>query len=48
VVQLTTNLHVIREQLLKGDQKARDMFIGMSCGLCGHSDDYDYGEHSLQ
>jgi hypothetical protein len=36
------------DYILKGDMKARDMFLGMSCGLCGHSDEYDYGEHGLQ
>jgi hypothetical protein len=32
---------------LKGDAKARDFFIGTSCGLCGKKDDFEYGEHGL-
>jgi pimeloyl-ACP methyl ester carboxylesterase len=34
--------------ILKGDMKARDMLVGMGCGLCSHSDDFEYGEHNLQ
>lgn len=36
------------DYMLKGDMKARDMFVGTSCGLCSHSDEYDYGQHNLQ
>jgi hypothetical protein len=36
------------DYMLKGDMKARDMLVGMGCGLCSHSDDFEYGEHSLQ
>jgi hypothetical protein len=32
---------------LLNDQTARNMFVGANCGLCGHSSDYDYGEHGL-
>jgi len=35
------------DYMLKGDVKARDMFVGVSCGLCNHPDEYDYGEHNL-
>jgi hypothetical protein len=33
--------------ILNNDAKAHDLFIGASCGLCGHSADYDYGENGL-
>jgi hypothetical protein len=35
------------QYMLKGDTKARDLFVGSSCGLCGKSADFDYGEKGL-
>jgi hypothetical protein len=32
---------------LKGSTKARDMFIGTSCGLCGKDADFEYGHNTL-
>jgi hypothetical protein len=29
------------------DPAAHDLFVGSSCGLCGHSSDYEYGENGL-
>ncbi|HVU02216.1 MAG TPA: hypothetical protein VHE30_10700 [Polyangiaceae bacterium] len=29
------------------DAAAKASFVGDSCGLCGHSGDYDYGQHGL-
>lgn len=35
-------------QLIFGnDTKAHDLFVGASCGLCGHSADYEFGEHGF-
>jgi pimeloyl-ACP methyl ester carboxylesterase len=36
------------DYMLKGDTKARDYFIGTSCGLCGKKDDYEFGEKGLK
>jgi hypothetical protein len=36
------------DYMLKGDTKARDMFIGDACGLCGKKDDFEYGEKGLK
>ena len=36
------------DYILKGDMKARDMFMGTSCGFCSHMADYDYGQHGLK
>jgi hypothetical protein len=33
--------------LLQNDANARNMFVGTSCGLCGHDADYAYGQHGL-
>jgi hypothetical protein len=35
------------QMILNGDSKAKDEFVGSSCGLCGHSSDYDFGEKGL-
>jgi hypothetical protein len=35
------------QMILNNDATARNMFVGTTCGLCGHSTDYDYGEHGL-
>jgi len=32
---------------LNGDDEAKKMFIGDSCGLCGHDDEYEYGHNTL-
>jgi hypothetical protein len=32
---------------LKGDMAARDLFVGASCGLCGKSADFEYGQKGL-
>jgi hypothetical protein len=36
------------DYMLKGDTKARDYFIGTSCGLCGKKDDFEFGEKGLK
>lgn len=33
--------------ILKGDTKARGLFVGDGCGLCGKDDDFQFGEHGL-
>jgi hypothetical protein len=35
------------DMLFRNDPAAHDYFVGTNCGLCGHSADYDYGEHGL-
>ena len=36
------------DYMLKGDAKARDFFIGPSCGLCGKKEDFEYGQNGLK
>jgi len=36
------------DYMLKGDMKARDMFVGDACGLCNKKDDFEYGEKGLK
>jgi hypothetical protein len=36
------------EYILNGDTKARDLFVGASCGLCGQDADFEYGENGLK
>jgi hypothetical protein len=33
--------------MLKGDQEAKKMFIGDSCGLCDRAAEFEYGHNSL-
>jgi hypothetical protein len=33
--------------ILKSDDKARALFVGDACGLCGKDDDFQYGQHGL-
>ena len=35
------------QMMFRNDSASHDMFVGTSCGLCGHSSDYDYGANSL-
>jgi hypothetical protein len=35
------------QMMFRNDSASRDMFVGSSCGLCGHSSDFDFGEHNL-
>lgn len=35
------------DYMIKGDTKARDMFVGTTCGLCGKDADFEYGEKGL-
>ena len=32
---------------LKGDQEAKNMFIGDNCGLCNRDAEFEYGHNSL-
>jgi hypothetical protein len=32
---------------LNGDQEAKKMFIGDSCGLCNSTDQFEYGHNTL-
>lgn len=34
--------------MLKGDKKARDLFVGSGCGLCGKDADFEYGQKGLK
>jgi hypothetical protein len=36
------------DYMLKGDTKARDMFMGTACGLCNKKEDFEYGQKGLQ
>jgi Chlorophyllase enzyme len=36
------------DYMLKGDMKARDFFVGDSCGLCNKAEDFEYGPNGLQ
>ncbi len=44
VVDFTTGWWKYR---LNGDTKARDLFVGASCGMCGKPADFEFGEHGL-
>ena len=33
--------------MFNGDATAKNLFVGTSCGLCGHASDYDFSEHGL-
>ena len=33
--------------MLNGDTKAREMFVGTNCGLCGKDADFEFGEKGL-
>ncbi|HVU00093.1 MAG TPA: hypothetical protein VHE30_00020, partial [Polyangiaceae bacterium] len=33
--------------MLQGDATSRNLFVGQSCGLCGHDADYNFGQHGL-
>ena len=33
--------------IFESDATAQGLFVGSSCGLCGHSSDYEYGEKGL-
>lgn len=35
------------QMMLENDTTARGLFVGTTCGLCGHDTDYNYGEHGL-
>ncbi len=35
------------QMVFNTDPKAKDQFVGSSCGLCGSSSDYAFGEHGL-
>jgi len=35
------------QMMLEGDATAKNLFVGSSCALCGHSTDYVFGEHGL-
>jgi hypothetical protein len=35
------------QYMLNDDAEAKKMFVGDSCGLCDHDDDYEYGHNSL-
>jgi hypothetical protein len=39
--------HQLRHSFESTGAVSGDMFVGMSCELCGHMDDYEYGEHGL-
>ena len=33
--------------IFNDDSKAKDLYVGSSCGLCGHSTDYEFGENGF-
>ena len=33
--------------MLKGDEEAKKMFVGDSCGLCDRTDEFKFGQHEL-
>jgi hypothetical protein len=34
--------------MMKSDAKARQLFVGNTCGLCGKDSDFNYGQHGLE
>jgi hypothetical protein len=33
--------------MFRNDAASHDMFVGSSCGLCGHTSDFEYGANAL-